>query len=263
LRCAACHPASDERWSAPPAPDLETVGSRLREDAIWRMIRSPQHSKKGTLMPGLFTGAEGDDEDVEALTVFLASLQRSTPVTAPLGDAGRGRELYHEVGCVACHEPATDYRPVAPPPGLPVEKPGLASVPIALASAYQPNELAMFLRQPLAHRPSARMPAQLQSIQEAADIASYLQLDEPFEPAAERKVLAVPPQTVERGRKVFRERRCDQCHALGDEAPLPSTAELGAEARTCGHPRRVGSASRALGHATCQPQLLCLPRPGW
>ena len=113
LSCTSCHEAPKDwkdRLSAKVAPDLSGVGSRLDSDAIWLMVRSPQHRKKGTLMPGLFAGEEGDDEKVEALTEYLSSLKKPVPAM-PKGDVAHGKELYHSVGCVACHEPATDHRP--------------------------------------------------------------------------------------------------------------------------------------------------------
>ncbi len=227
LRCAACHgghPGGFNYLRAEPGPSLHNIGSRMPEDAIWRIIRSPQHTKKGTLMPGLFTGDEGDAEDVEALTEFLASLRRSEPLTMPPGDPEHGKHLYHEVGCVACHEPANDFRPVAPPANLELEKPGLASVPIVLAEAYNHDELAHFLLHPLESRPSARMPAQLRSEQEAADVAAYLQLGEIFEPAVERKILDIPAQGIERGRQVFQERNCQACHQV-DSGRIPQPCQ--------------------------------------
>jgi cytochrome c1 len=139
------------------------------------MIRSPQHRKKGTQMPGLFAGEEGDDEKVEALVEYLASLKAETP-KMPAGDAERGKELYHKVGCVACHEPALDVRPPKVPADAEVEKPGNASVPIALADAYEFNALAAFLRNPLHVRAAGRMPDMRLSEQEASDLAAYLHM---------------------------------------------------------------------------------------
>ena len=148
LNCTACHAVPEawqERLNPKPAPDLSAVGSRLDEDTLWLMIRSPQHRKKGTQMPGLFAGEEGDDEKAEALVEYLASLKAETP-KMPAGDSEHGKELYHKVGCVACHEPALDVRPPKVPADAEVEKPGNASVPIALADAYEFNALAAFLK---------------------------------------------------------------------------------------------------------------------
>lgn len=224
LNCVACHEAP-AGWkaslSAKPGPDLSGVGSRLDADTIWLMVRSPQHRKKGTQMPGLFVGENGDTEKVEALTEYLASLIKPMP-PMPVGDAKRGRALYHTVGCVACHEPAaeSDYRPTRVPKDVELEKPGNGSVPIALADAYELGALAHFLFDPFSVRPAGRMPSMRLSQQEAADIAAYLHVGRTAEKAVERMALKLPPQSIDRGRKLFGEQRCASCHTTGEKHPV-------------------------------------------
>jgi cytochrome c len=222
FNCTACHSvpqAWQERFPAKPKLSLEGVGSRLGEDDLWLFIRSPQHRKKGTLMPGMFAGADRDPAIVEALTTYLSSLKKEVPKFPP-GDVERGRQLYHTVGCVACHEPAAleDYKPVEAPPGLDIEKPGLPSVPILLADKYDLQALAGFLKDPLSIRHSGRMPATELTDQEAADIALYLHLKREPSDATERRLLALPPQTAEEGRKHYVAQRCTACHETGPEA---------------------------------------------
>jgi len=227
LRCAACHeaPAAWREMLHPaPGPDLSGVGSRLDADTLWLMVRSPALRKRGTQMPALFTNAEGDAEKVEALVAYLQTLKQ--PVAPmPQGDAGRGRELYHRVGCVACHEPAADARPPGWPADMEVESPGNASSPIALADAYDLHSLGRFLLDPLKDRPSGRMPASRLTEQEAADIAAYLHVGRAVETAPQRALLQVPPQTADLGREVFQAQRCNACHQRKEES-APVTAAL-------------------------------------
>lgn len=216
LNCTTCHavPKSwEERLKAKAGPDLSAVGSRLDPDTLWLMIRSPQNRKKGTQMPGLFAGAEGDDEKVEALVEYLSSLKQDLP-QVPAGDVERGKELYHKVGCVACHEPARDVRPPKVAADAEVEKPGNASVPIALADAYDFTALAHFLQNPLAVRPSGRMPDMRLAAQDASDIAAYLHVGRVAEKAAARAALKIPKQGVEKGRELFQKMNCVACHKL-------------------------------------------------
>lgn len=230
LNCTTCHavPKSwEERLKPKPGPDLSAVGSRLDPDTIWLMIRSPQIRKKGTQMPGLFTGAEGDDEKVEALVEYLSSLKQDLP-KVPAGDVERGKELYHKVGCVACHEPAKDVRPPKVAADAEVEKPGLASVPIALADAYDFTALSHFLHNPLAMRPAGRMPDMRLSAQQASDIAAYLHVGRVAEKATARAALKIPKQGIKKGRELFRTMNCVACHKMGSggQANVPVLGDI-------------------------------------
>jgi mono/diheme cytochrome c family protein len=217
LRCGACHelPAAWRQRLAPVlSPDLSAVGSRLGEDNLWLMTRSPQHRKRGTQMPALMHGnVESRDENVEALVSFLASLKQAD-APLPAGDPVRGKLLYHAVGCVACHEPAADVRPSSIPADQTFDRPGNGSVPIALADTYDLSALARFLLEPRKNRPSGRMPQQRLTEQEAADIAAYLHEGRKVETAPERALLAVPKQSIETGRIQFSEQRCANCHSM-------------------------------------------------
>ncbi len=244
LNCTACHAAPEswqERLKAKPGPNLGGVGSRLDADTLWLMIRSPQHRKKGTQMPGLFAGEAGDEEKVEALVEYLSAMKWDAP-QMPAGDVERGKELYHKVGCVACHEPALDVRPPKVPADAEVEKPGNGSVPIALADAYDVNALALFLHDPLSMRPAGRMPDMRLSKEQAADIAAYLHVGRVAEKATARAALKIPPQGVEKGKEVFKTMNCAACHVgvepLGDQnapksakasTPTPQLASLKAD----------------------------------
>jgi hypothetical protein len=98
------------------------------------MIRSPQHRKKGTQMPGLFAGEEGDEEKVEALVEYLSTQKAALPAM-PKGDEAKGKVLYHK----SAAWPATSLRRMCGHRKCPddeIEKPGNGSVPIALADAY-------------------------------------------------------------------------------------------------------------------------------
>jgi mono/diheme cytochrome c family protein len=226
LNCTTCHavPKSwEERLKPKPGPDLSAVGSRLDPDTLWLMIRSPQNRKKGTQMPGLFAGAEGDDEKVEALVEYLSSLKQPQP-KVPAGDVERGKDLYHKVGCVACHEPAKDVRPPKVAADAEVEKPGNASVPIALADAYDFTALSHFLHNPLSIRPSGRMPDMRLSAQQASDIAAYLHVGRVAEKATARAALKIPKQGVEKGRKLFAQMNCIACHKLDSDVAAKAIA---------------------------------------
>lgn len=268
LNCAACHPAPaawGEWVGRKPGPDLSRVGSRLGMDALWRFIRSPQHRKPGTQMPGLFAGNEEADPDViEALATYLASLKAPAVEAKPNGDARRGRELYHQVGCVACHEPAADYRPPSLPAEADPEAPGLPSSPLALADDYDEGALAAFLRDPLAFRPASRMPDQHLSAQEAADLAAYLHLDRRPAVFQERQILGLAPRSVAEGRALFVKHRCAACHetgeALAPAAVLPPLERLAGNGGCLSGELRSGVPRYDLSPLQIRALRLALPR---
>jgi mono/diheme cytochrome c family protein len=220
LSCASCHsapPAWQPLIGPKPGPDLSAVGSRLDMDSLWRFIRSPQHRKPGTQMPGLFAGNQETDADtIEALATYLSTLAPPLP-PVPAGDPLRGQTLYHTIGCVACHEPATDYRPPQLPPEAELESPSLPSVPIALADDYSYPALTAFLLSPLTSRPASRMPDQHLSPTEAADLAAYLHTDRKPAQFRERQILNLAPQTAEHGQHLFHHHRCTACHTTAKE----------------------------------------------
>jgi cytochrome c1 len=258
LNCVSCHAAPKswkERLPQRGKIVLDGVGSRLSEDDLWIFIRSPQHRKKGTLMPGMFAGEDRDPKIVEALTTYLASLKK-TPKKFPKGDSAKGRELYHTVGCIACHEPAAleDYKPVEAPPNLDIEKPGLASVPILFADRYDMDALAAFLQDPLSTRKHGRMPSTQLTDQEAADLATYLHLNREAMDAQERKLLALPKQTVEEGRKQFVAQSCIACHDVAEKSPVAPAS--GGKPKPPSASPTVGSAHSDL--ASLQPDKGCL-----
>ncbi len=223
LRCVSCHAAPEtwqDRMPARAKLSLGGVGSRLSADDIWLFARSPQHRKKGTTMPGLFSGAERDDTALEAITQYLSSLKE--PVKKyPEGDVERGRKLYHTIGCVACHEPAKieDYRPAEAPPDVAVEQPGLPSVPVLFADRYDRDALVAFLLDPLKVRRDGRMPSTQMTEQEAADVAAYLQINREPLNAQERAALKIKAPGGDEGRKGFERMNCIACHEVPQAGP--------------------------------------------
>jgi mono/diheme cytochrome c family protein len=121
-------------------------------------------------------------EVAESLTHYLISLQGTDKQTTVVYDAAlaaTGKDLYHEIGCVACHAPRE--LPLnsesSPDARRKEELAQLAktSVPLGnLAKKFTVDSLAAFLRDPLKTRPSGRMPAQRLTDIEARSIAIYL-----------------------------------------------------------------------------------------
>ena len=165
LNCVACHDARDIACSPKQAPVLSEVSGRAKADYLRKFIADPQATKPGTTMPSLFHATANDlrDEQVEALVHFLYSIGPGEPpqAYARYGAIRRGKELFHSVGCIGCHNPEGKELAGSVPHGDLVAKYTLAS-------------LTNFLRDPHAVRPSGRMPSLNLTSSEASDIASYL-----------------------------------------------------------------------------------------
>lgn len=182
--CTSCH-ASD-LVAAEPAPRLERVGARLTPAAIATSLGA------GARMPDCLGGLAPREREAarEELTQLLASLGGPL-VPAPRSiDAltlERGRQLYHSVGCVACHAPfeaaATlakplweyedAFEPAPAPPPVPAgpRDPRLLR---GIGARTTLEALARYLRDPLAVHPAGRMPSLALDEAEAEALASYL-----------------------------------------------------------------------------------------
>ena len=154
--CGACHQGLP---SGAGGPLMSDVRGRLSSSHLERFIGNPASIKTGTRMPRLFGETDRDLQQVEAITHYLLSIAPAPPQALPLrGDRKRGRDLYHRVGCVACHQ--ADGTEALP-----------ASVPIVLGKQYYREALVAYLLEPK----TELMPSLKLTRQEASDIAAWLQ----------------------------------------------------------------------------------------
>lgn len=191
LGCARCHaglpPAASE------APRLEAVGGRLTPASLRRLLADPASAGPGARMPDCLAGLEGERAR-EALVHFLVSLGgpiAQAEVEIDAGTLERGRQLYHGVGCAACHPPFEEasnlerrlweFEDSFAPATEAERTDGLARDPLALRdlrARWTLVSLADFLADPLAAHPDGRMPALGLERHEAADLAAYLWFEE-------------------------------------------------------------------------------------
>ena len=211
LGCAACHASGQAAFAAKSGPDLSAVGARVNGAHLRRFIANPSGVKPGTTMPDVLAHLPEAERTGSAneLAHYLASLGKPAASALPAAEAvERGRELYHSVGCVACHSP---------------EKALPGSVPLGpLAQKYTLASLTEFLKDPLAARPGGRMPDSHLEHAEAEDIASYLLREQKAELATFQPDAAL----AARGKALFFEHRCHACHSTGEKVAPPAQTAL-------------------------------------
>ncbi len=227
LRCAACHGGVGR---APllekAAPDLAEAGARISPDYLKGYLASPSSAHPGTTMPDVLASRPEAEraEIAEALTHFLISQSKQTfhheaSLTANLPD---GKELFHSVGCVACHgprevvleTPPVEKRNEEDDEDRPVtQKKTFKPIAVSLghiATKYSAMSLSEFLFQPLKVRSSGRMPDMKLTPAESLAIARYLIGEQSQQPAA-----LVPQESlIAKGKQRFQELNCAACHAL-------------------------------------------------
>lgn len=173
LNCASCHDAGAEPVKK-QAPRLSAVGSRIRADHLREYLNEPHKVKPGTTMPSMLADmpAREKDQVIESLVHLLASTGRLTETVPRKPLIESGERLFHSIGCVACHQTNREGEALAG-----------NSVPLPeIGSKYTIPSLSAFLKDPLAIRPSARMPHFNLSDDEARDISNYLLSDIEVDP---------------------------------------------------------------------------------
>lgn len=172
LNCTSCHRADGaaaRALSSKAAPLLDAVGSRVQVAWLREFLTSTHTTKPGTTMPDLFAGWSDAEREatVEKLTHFLASTGVIARSRADGAAVGRGQQLYHSIGCFACHGSRMEG----------AENPD-AIIPLGrLEKKYSIPSLTAFLKDPLHVRPGGRMPGFNLDDKAARDLACYFLKD--------------------------------------------------------------------------------------
>ena len=169
LNCNSCH-KSNSTWSVHPkqAPILTNVGDRVLPQYFESFLLDPHGTKPGTTMPDVLVGkTEAEKKSIaESISHFLASTGDPTQQLTSSADTLAGEELFHSIGCVACHDPQN--KDVSIGTSIPFGK---------LETKYKLTGLTKFIQDPTHVRPSGRMPKFNLTDNEARDIALYLLRD--------------------------------------------------------------------------------------
>lgn len=225
LGCVACH-AAPRGWVNALAPShggasVEVMSRGLEYPELWLAIRNPPTFRNGARMPELFAHASRDPDHIVALASYLhLAFHEEVAGNAPPppgeaakeGDPAVGRELYHRVGCIACHAPEV-------PEGE--EEPNVNSISLGVAEVCEPEMVAGILSGGRNHPDFQLAP------QERADLVAYLQTPGGTEVGVDPALLAGEPVPglVGEGSRLFQEMRCVSCHE-GGKPKAPSQAPV-------------------------------------
>ena len=288
LNCTACHAATSNDLKPKLGPRLNGAGNRLGHQWMAKFLAAPQKEKPGTTMPNVLAGLPEKDRRsaAEALAAFLSSLHEPFPDIKGNGARGvphefwkhgsidQGRQLYHRVGCVACHEADKDYETVETKPtpldqllkqldadelkelGLATAARRINSIPHAdLSAKYSRQSLTFFLLDPHKSRPSGRMPNLKLGVVEAADIAAWLLRADRSSSESAPATATTPNEdektfdakAIQTGRRLFGELGCANCHSVKEFA-RPKMAKPLAELDMAASASCVGAPHKGLPH---------------
>jgi putative heme-binding domain-containing protein len=219
FNCASCHEDDGARNSVPAngGPNLAWSGGHLNPHYLKGFIADPTHIKPGTGMPDLLAGLPAEERHRTALELsdYVMSLSEHSFVKQPVNDeaAARGRELFHSIGCVACHSPRDDAGQ---------ELLSETTVPLGeLKNKYGIDGLSEFLKSPHEVRSGGRMPSLSLTHWEALDMAHYLLSRRPAGQSGSDKPYAWNSDLAAKGRLHFQRLRCASCHGMvQDRTPV-------------------------------------------
>lgn len=203
--CTACHRVNEVgvNIAAKQSPNLNWSARHLNPAWMAQFIRDPHTVKPGTTMPTILSPKTVDStQAATAITHYLVSKggNQFAPQAVDPNATQSGYELFHSVGCVACHNPR-DRTAVERPLG---DSQALGD----LSTKYNVAGLVEFLEDPLLVRASGHMPNMRLTHREAIDIANFLLQAAPEVTAPWN----LDPDLAQAGRLLFLENNCHQCH---------------------------------------------------
>lgn len=193
FHCTACHPTqgiAPVRIPSHTAPSLTNAGDRIAPAYLRRLLTNPGQTHPGIVMPDVLSQVPASERAgaVDDLVAFLSSRHTGpnlleAPVEPNSMSIELGRQLFHSVGCVACHRPIETpgslSKPADPAGIQPTSEPDASDRPLPdLSSKTSVPALAAFLKDPFNTRPSGRMPSLSLTDREADAIARYLLRDQ-------------------------------------------------------------------------------------
>ena len=208
LGCVNCH---RNPTGLPPkkGPRLSGIGNRVKFDWTKAFLEKPQSRKPGTTMPDMGLSLE----EANAIAHYLTSLNdgNAPPKAFKFVNRQRGYELYHKMGCVACHK-SEDRASLA-------EKNNTSEIQSPypyLKNKYDIHSLSAFLYNPHKYRPHGRMPKFEFEREDGGDIAAYLLDYDNGDSTQYPRIDPISPDPAlsEQGKQIVKAHNCVACHEL-------------------------------------------------
>ncbi len=207
--CIKCHEAPIDLKGATnampelarTAPSLEKSHERFEPDYLAAWIANPQAIRPTSTMPNVLKGTPEEVEQQAAdIAVFLAGESAEKKAEKPDEKVvEQGEKLFETLGCIGCHNTQ------APTVKDTHERLSLHSI----RQKFKPNQLAEFLKDPHKHYAWSRMPNfKLDGTKEIPQLVAYLS-NHDIEGLPKVKAKG----NAERGKKLFSESGCINCHA--------------------------------------------------
>ena len=235
-RCLSCHTVEGKGNGS--APELSQVASHATAGWLLAFIRDPHAFNPRTRMPQ-FNFSEADTRNLVAYMEsefrdFNAPKGMLDPLPVNQTLAEKGKALFHQKGCYACHAPGQEANRFGP---------DLDHIGDKRASSLEfgkrtdlPHTLPVWLQakiqNPGSFQDGLKMPTFGFSARDTqAIVTALLSLGAEPVPAAYRPVRKVHPGLIPGGAvgALIDKYRCLSCHQIGDQGGDISTAPLTAE----------------------------------
>ena len=218
LGCGNCH-GGDTGLPKRTGPELTSAATRANAEWLRLFLAEPSHAREGSAMPAILPADSPDAAD--AIVHYLTSLApgQTKPKRPKHVNAERGKVLFHSIGCVACHQPRSDFQPEDPIPDLKAFTYPSNAFP-ELARKYTLSTLSEFLRDPLKSRPDGRMPRLPLEEDDSIDIAAYLLEFNSSDGTNAAIIDAVKVDKIlaTKGQSLVEKLQCGACHNLPKQA---------------------------------------------
>ncbi|MBI4535808.1 MAG: c-type cytochrome [Ignavibacteriae bacterium] len=203
LDCTGCHRIEGFSKLRRTAPVLTGIGSKVNRKWLFRWLKNPHAYMSNATMPTYHLA----DDHINALAAYLMTFTDSTTEQMndpPSGDSEQGGNLLREARCISCHPFNGTGGHLAPDIGK-------------IGNKVNSKWLFQMLHQPRRFQPNTTMPQFNFTAQDYSNLVAHLfeeftDYEIKEEDEKDAKPAMADAETVDLGRRIFKELRCGNCH---------------------------------------------------